>query len=300
MSLPHARLHESAHDRLGLRRGDDDWEDERWSDPATRVLVVAGTRIASPLTWLSPAETDGIVGTRLLLGDAGGVTHVALVAGREHAREGWVPVRGLLPELAAAPASDPTAPLVLHAVGMAEWLAATRFCSRCGGPLTPRRSGHELVCSDGHVHFPRTDPAVIMLITHGTPGADDELALLGRKGEWPPGRFSTLAGFCEPGETLEDTVRREVAEEAGVRVGEVRYVGNQPWPLPSSLMLGFTGVALGLDLRIEDDELAEARWVTRAELLAGAADGSLLLPGEVSISRSLIEGWVGSPLPGSW
>lgn len=292
----HERLHAAAHDRLGARRGDDDWEAARWADPSSRVLVVAGTRVASPVTWVAPAQAPA--GDRILLGEHDGVTHFAVLAGREESSEGWLPLRALLPELAAA--AEATGPLVLHAIGMAEWLAVTRFCPRCGGPLTLQASGHELVCSDHHVQFPRTDPAVIMLITHGDPGAADELCLLGRQGEWPEGRFSTLAGFCEPGESLEDAVRREVAEEAGVRVGEVRYVGNQPWPLPASLMLGFTGVALSTEIQVDADELVDARWFTRAELRAGAASGELLVPGGVSISRSLIEAWIGAPLPGSW
>ena len=109
-------------------------------------------------------------------------------------------------------------------------------------PLEPRLAGAELVCTAcGKAQFPRTDPAVIMAITHGEPGSDDEALLLGRQEAWPEGRYSTLAGFLEPGETLEDAVRREVWEEVGVRVGEVTYFGNQPWPLPASLMLGFLG-----------------------------------------------------------
>ncbi|UDY24572.1 NAD(+) diphosphatase [Nocardioides sp. Kera G14] len=296
MTLPHERLHEGAHDRLGHLRGNDDWEAERWLDPSTRVLVVAGTRISSPLTWLSPAEAPE--GRRVLLGERDGRAYFAVIVSRDHADDSWLPLRSVLPELVGA--TDALAPLVFHAIGMAEWLAATRFCPRCGGPLVMQSSGHELACSDGHVQFPRSDPAVIMLITHGEPGSSDEVALLGRKGEWPDGRFSTLAGFCEPGESLEDAVRREVAEEAGVRVGAVQYVGNQPWPLPASLMLGFTGVALDLDINTDAEELDEARWFTREDLLRGAKAGDLLLPGEVSISRSLIEGWVGQPLPGSW
>ncbi|WP_300681955.1 NAD(+) diphosphatase [Nocardioides sp.] len=305
----HERLHEGAHDRLALHRGDDDWEAERWADPSSRVLVVARTKVASPLTWVSPRQAPE--GHRLLLGEFRGRTFFAVIVGKDHAAETWRPLRALLPELAGVRLPDQDAPvaetapeaspsLVFHAIGMAEWLAATRFCSRCGGPLVLQSSGHVLVCSDGHQHFPRTDPAVIMLITHGEPGSPEEACLLGRKGEWPVGRFSTLAGFCEPGESLEDAVRREVAEEAGVRVGAVSYVGNQPWPLPASMMLGFTGTALSRDTSLDDDELAEVGWFTRAQLLEGAQAGTLVLPGGVSISRSLIEGWMGHRLPGSW
>ena len=149
----------------------------------------------------------------------------------------------MLPQLAGddeSPTSE--APLVFHAIGMAEWHFATRHCPRCGGRLESRLAGAELVCVEcGKAQFPRTDPAVIMAITHGEPGSADEALLLGRQSSWPEGRYSTLAGFLEPGETLEDAVRREVLEEVGVRVGEVTYFGNQPWPLPASLMLGFLG-----------------------------------------------------------
>lgn len=310
----HERLLPAVHDRLALRRGDEDWESARWNDPAARVLVIAKTRVQSPLQWVSTREAPA--GHRLLLGEAGGRTYFALIVEASHAQDTWRPLRALLPELAAvgkvnglaeidhetgpAAVENATASLVFHALGMAEWLAATRFCTRCGGPLVLQASGHVLVCTDGHQHYPRTDPAVIMLISSGEPGAADEACLLGRKSEWPPGRFSTLAGFCEPGESLENAVRREVAEEAGVRVGEVSYVGNQPWPLPASLMLGFTGVALSREISVDDDELEEARWFTRAELYDGAASGDLVLPGGVSISRSLIESWVGAELPGAW
>ncbi|WP_261376835.1 NAD(+) diphosphatase [Nocardioides sp. J9] len=184
---------------------------------------------------------------------------------------------------------------------MAEWHWATRFCPRCGGGLAPRAAGHELVCTDcGKPQFPRSDPAVIMLIAHGEPGAPDERCLLGRGATWPAGRFSTLAGFCEPGEALEDAVRREVHEETGVVVGDVTYFGNQPWPLPSSLMLGFQGRALTEEIRLDDDDVEDARWFTREEMRRKAESGALVLPGGVSISRSLVEDWYGGPLPGSW
>jgi NAD+ diphosphatase len=139
-----------------------------------------------------------------------------------------------------------------------------------------------------------------MAITAGEPGAEDERLLLGRQDSWPVGRYSTLAGFLEPGETLEDAVRREVAEETGVVVGDVTYFGNQPWPLPASLMLGFRGRATVTDIEVDGTEIQDARWFTRAEMRAEAEAGSLVLPGGVSISRSLVEDWYGGPLPGSW
>lgn len=302
MSYPHLALTRDPHDRLGLRRSDEAWLAERWADESSRVLVVSGTRVRprdGALVWVAPAEAPD--GVRLLLGERGGTTYWAVVAGPEQAaadKDAWLPLRGLLPALSAEPAH---APLVMHALGLAEWLWVTRYCPRCGGRLEPRAAGHELVCVDcGKPQFPRSDPAVIMLISQGEPGTDDERCLLGRHPMWPPGRFSTLAGFCEPGETLEDAVRREVLEETGVVVDEVTYFGNQPWPLPSSLMLGFHGRAVSDEIRLDDDDVEDARWFTRAQMREEAEAGTLVLPGGVSISRSLVESWYGGPLPGSW
>lgn len=303
MTFPHLSLVADPHDRLGLQRTDEAWLAERWQDPASRVLVISGTRVrpgSDGLEWVPTSEAPD--GVRLLLGDRGGTTWWAVVVPGEVAKgepDRWLPLRGLLPFLGGEAVAQ--APLVFHAIGLAEWLWAHRFCPRCGGALTPRAAGHELVCADcGKPQFPRSDPAVIMLIAQGEPGSADERCLLGRGATWPEGRFSTLAGFCEPGETLEDAVRREVLEETGVVVGEVTYFGNQPWPLPSSLMLGFHGRALTEDIRLDDADVEEARWFTRDEMRRGAEDGSLVLPGGVSISRSLVESWYGGPLPGSW
>lgn len=302
MTHVHQSLSRNPHDRLGLRRTDAEWLAAAWSAPTSRALVVAGTRVRpvdEALEWLPAAEAPA--GVRLLLGERDGVTSWAVIVDADEAKgeEGWLPLRGLLPVLLGASSDD--AAMVFHAVGLAEWHWATRFCPLCGGRLEPRAAGHELVCTScGKPQFPRTDPAVIMLVTQGEPGSPEERALLGRNKVWPAGYFSTLAGFCEPGETLEDAVRREVLEETGVVVGEVTYFGNQPWPLPASLMLGFFGRATSAEIRLEDADVEEAIWLTRAEMLAGAQDGSLRLPSGVSISRSLVEAWYGEPLPGAW
>ncbi len=298
----HQQMSADAHDRAALRRADDAWLAERWGDPATRVLVVSGTRIRpvdGRVDWVSPAQAPE--GLRVLLGEWEGQAWFAVVADAALSKrgEGWLPLRGLLPSLADDALAY--APLVFHALGLAEWLFVTRFCPRCAGPLEPRRSGHELACTQcGKPQFPRTDPAVIMVVAAGEPGSDDERCLLGRQAIWPEGRFSTLAGFCEPGETLEDAVRREVLEETGVRVGDVEYFGNQPWPLPASLMIGFVGRALSTEIQVDHEELEDARWFTRAEMREQAEAGTLVLPGGVSISRSLVEHWYGGPLPGQW
>lgn len=307
MDFPHLQLASDPHSRLAERRGDQQWLDEQWHDPQTRVLLVAGTRVRpSPhgVEWLSPGQAQQVApqGHRVLLGETGGRVYFALIidpAQAPGAKDDWVVLRAIAPQLMAD--GGAIAPLLFHAMGIAEWLWATRRCPRCGGALTPALAGHELVCAEcGRHQFPRTDPAVIMTVVHGEPGSAEERCLLGRQSVWPAGRYSTLAGFCEPGETLEDAVRREVFEEAGIRVGAVDYFGNQPWPLPASLMVGFIGHADTTDVHVDGVELEDARWFTRQELRDGAESGRLLLPSGISISRSLVESWYGSRLPGAW
>jgi NAD+ diphosphatase len=300
---PHERLAENPHDRIAEHREDDAWLEQRWADPETRVLVVSGTRIRPRdrrIDWVSPADAPD--GLRVLLGEHDGRAWFAVIVDADVSKGApqgeWTPLRGVLPHLADDAVEG--APLVFHALGLAEWLFVTRYCPRCGEPLQPRKAGHELVCGNGHTQFPRTDPAVIMVVTAGEPGGDDERCLLGRQAVWPAGRYSTLAGFCEPGETLEDAVRREVREEVGVTVGEVEYFGNQPWPLPASLMLGFVARAETTEVTVDRTEIEDARWFTRAEMKELAEAGTLVLPGGVSISRSLVEHWYGGPLPGQW
>ncbi|MDN5744795.1 MAG: NAD(+) diphosphatase [Nocardioidaceae bacterium] len=303
MTYPHQLLSADPHERRGLLRTDEAWLAERWADPTSRVLVVSGTLVRpvdGALSWVP--STQAPEGTRLLLGERGGTTWWAVLLSREVAKsepDRWRPLRALLADLLSDQVAQ--APLVFHALGLAEWHGAHRFCPRCGGALQARAAGHELVCLDcGKPQFPRLDPAVIMLISTGEAGSADERCLLGRNATWPTGRFSTLAGFCEPGESLEDAVRREVLEETGVVVGEVTYFGNQPWPLPSSLMLGFHGRAVSESISLDDDDVEEAEWFTRTQMKERATEGSLVLPGGVSISRSLIEHWYGGALPGQW
>jgi NAD+ diphosphatase len=178
-------------------------------------------------------------------------------------------------------------------VSLYNWHRTHQHCPRCGAPTRVEDAGHTRRCeNDGSEHYPRTDPAVIMLVVD-----DDDRLLLGRQVTWPEGRFSTLAGFVEPGESLEAAVRREVHEEAGITVDEVTYLGSQPWPFPSSLMLGFTAHARDTAVERRDGEIAETRWYTRERVVTDIESGALLVSPSISISRRLIEHWYGGPLP---
>ncbi|HET6151339.1 MAG TPA: NAD(+) diphosphatase [Marmoricola sp.] len=286
------------HDRIGERRTDEAWLADVWADESTRVLVIAGTRILpvdGAIRWVPPSEAPE--GTKVLLGERDGQVWFAVVVDGDEAGDGWLPLRGLVPALAEDP--DDNAALLVHAIGIAEWLWATRHCIRCGGTYEVMQLGHVLRCTDcGREEFPRSDPAVIMVVTDGE--YPDDRCLLGRHPAWPPGRYSTLAGFVEPGESMEQAVRREVLEESGIRVGEVEYFGSQPWPLPRSLMIGFIARALSTEVSVDGEEIEDARWFTREQMRSEAEHGTLVLPGGISISRSLVEHWYGAPLPGQW
>jgi NAD+ diphosphatase len=282
-------------DRMGERRRDEAWLAAAWDDPRTRALVVErGRTLVRPgpaLVLLSREEVPE--GERYLLGvDADGVAYFAVSAALP-AVEGTEPAD--LRSVGAA-LSDRDAGLLTQAVGLQNWHATHTHCPRCGALTTLASAGHTRVCTvDGSEHFPRTDPAVIMLVHDG------ERILLASGFRWPENRVSILAGFVEPGESLEQAVAREVREEVGVTVRDCRYLGSQPWPLPRSLMLGFFATAdPGQDLHVDEEEIRSARWYTRDELKAATAAGEILLPGRISIARQLIERWYGGRLPGDW
>ncbi|MDV7144621.1 NAD(+) diphosphatase [Tropicimonas sp. TH_r6] len=189
--------------------------------------------------------------------------------------------------------SPADAELAATARGLLEWQRSHRFCARCGAESLPAKAGWQRDCpACGTSHFPRTDPVVIMLITYGNS------VLVGRSPAWPEGFFSLLAGFVEPGETVEAAVRREVFEEAGVRVGPVSFLASQPWPFPASLMLGCRGEALGREIEIDPVEIAEARWMSREEMLLALAGEheSVRAARPGAIARFLLENWLADRL----
>ena len=239
------------------------------------------------LAWLplSDAAADAEL---VFLGLAGGRAHFAAVPGEGNAdpayaqREVW----GMLGQFSA----DDLA-LYGTARSVLDWHARHRFCARCGEATELAKGGWQRDCGAcGTQHFPRVDPVAIMLVE-----CRGQL-LLGRQARFPPRSFSALAGFVEPGESIEDAVRREVFEEAGVRVGEVRYVASQPWPFPSQLMLGCLGLAESLELTIDKREIEDARWFTREEVAEALAKGSestsFLPPPAQAIAHDLLQWWL--------
>ncbi len=295
-SLDWLALSRSTLDRVGERRRDEEWLAAAWDDPRSRVVVVDdGMVLVRPEPALMLFGAGQVPeGERFLLGvDGDGVAYFGVSAPLP-VIEGTEPVDL---RKAGALLSDRDAGLFTQAVALDVWHATHRHCPRCGALTRSASAGHVRICTaDGSEHFPRTDPAVIMLVHD-----DDERILLASGNKWPKGRMSILAGFVEVGESLEQAVTREVREEVGVTVEDCRYLGSQPWPLPRSLMLGFFARAVaGQELHVDGEEIKTARWFTRTELLDSLRSGDLLLPGKVSIARQLIETWYGGELPGDW
>jgi len=281
-------------ERRAEAREDPDWIAAARADPATLYLAGHGTahllhadgppRIAF-LAHGAPLVRAADEASLVLLGWFRGMRCVLLdlppgQAVGAPAGTAFEELRPLAPLLAADEAG-----LLAYARAMAIWRTRHRHCGVCGARTIATRAGHILVCSNAACAqelFPRIDPAIIVLVSDG------ERALLGRQASWPPRRYSTIAGFVEPGESLEDAVEREVAEETGVRVTGLRYDSSQPWPFPSSLMIGFqASAAAGSSVRVSG-ELEDARWFTRAQIDSGEA----LAPPSQSISWRLIETWL--------
>lgn len=195
--------------------------------------------------------------------------------------------------------SDPDGSLLAYSRGLVYWNANTQYCIRCAQALDSMNGGHVRRCSNpdcAYMVFPRTDPAVIMLVCHTPADGGEPLCLLGRSAAWPDGVFSALAGFVEPGESLEQAVQREVLEEASIHTCDVRYVASQPWPFPRSIMLGFEASATSTDIQCDPHELADAQWFTRAQIRQfgnwGDSTKGYKLPRVDSIARFLIDRWV--------
>lgn len=278
-------------------RVDEAWLAGRRADPRSEILLFADDR---PILFrggepLARRERTRLVDAPALLAGAEPVflgldtQDVALFAG-QLADPRDLPADVKLVDLRSIAAQGlvpgPELGLLARARSLLHWHARHRFCASCGAPTHMADGGHRRRCPGCETdHFPRTDPVVIMIVRHG------DRFLLGRQPRFPPGVYSALAGFVEPGESLEDAGRREIAEESGVRVGPVRYVGSQPWPFPASLMIGLLGEAESDALNIDRNELEDARWFPRddlARMLAGDHPGGLKVPGPMAIAHHLI------------
>ena len=290
-------------DRASERRGDSAWIESLFNDPTSRLLPIWRSRNfvvpgeAPRVSVIEPETARALSippGDAVFLGLKEDIAHFAVDVSHIddpastqvfEGRGEFVDLRSVGPLL-----SRDDGGILAYAKGITHWHARHRFCGACGTETVMREAGHVRMCRDtdcGSQHFPRTDPAVIMLVSQG------DRVVLGRKSEWVEHMYSTLAGFVEPGESLEDAVAREVWEEVRIKVQNVRYHSSQPWPFPASLMLGFYADAVTDDIAFDRDELEDARWFTRQELADGGA-GIKHRPRSDSIARRLIKDWVES------
>lgn len=279
-------------DRATIRREDDLWVEDQWQHPDRLAIVVAGD-----LGWLPDGATGWLDDAQLEQQSFTERWFLGLLAERpvfavraddalayDPEEANWQGLRSV-----ANLVSENDAALFAHALALRHWHDLHRHCGACGRPLAVSAAGHarrceHADCANGTL-FPRVDPAVIVTVTY-----KDRL-LLGRQSHWPDGMYSCLAGFLEAGESLEQAVRREVFEEAGIKVGNVRYSSSQPWPFPQSLMVGFHADALDERITLHDEELEDARWFSREEISKLLEAGELRLSSRISISRRLIEEW---------
>lgn len=283
-SLPPLPMAGETLDRVAERRSDAAWVEEQLHDPGSRLLLVEGERVpvdGDHLRFMPASELNGVEAVLLGLDARGHAVFAAEAASGDlvHLRD------------AAALLAPDEAGIAAHAVALLGWHRRHRHCAVCGAPTEMVEAGHMRRCTnpdDGSLHHPRTDPCVIVLVHDG------DRVLLGRRPSFPERRYSVLAGFVEPGETLEAAVAREVEEESGVRVepASIAYAASQPWPFPASLMLGFTAAARTTHIAPHDGELADVRWMQRDELRRAAGDGEVLLPPPSSIARHLLDTWL--------
>lgn len=299
-------------DRADLLRKDDAWIDARLGDPATRLVAVWRSRNLMILGQEPDAPPHAVVSTvdqtpglveaseeTVFLGvDTKGISWFALDLSSDDAPLAHPDLESHLSDDAAEfmelreaghLLDHATGSILAYARGMLTWHRRHRFCGICGSAAASAEGGHVRRCTGCKAsHFPRTDPAVIMLVTDG------DRALLGRSGRFGPYMYSTLAGFVEPGETLEAAVAREVYEESGITVKNVRYHSSQPWPFPTSLMLGFYAEATSTEITINEEEMEDVRWFEKSFLLNRKNESERVnLPRKVSIARQLIDGWLG-------
>lgn len=279
-------------DRSGHRRKDPDWLRSALDDPETRFVPVWGDKcLASgePHQTVMLRRTDVADFLRteeiIFLGMYKG--QPAFAVGIDASVDAPFTAAGEFHDLRYLGGILPMeeANLIAHARALVLWHGLQKHCGVCGSPSRTGSGGNTRICTNegcGVQAFPRVDPAIIVLVASG------DQCLLGRQTGWPEGRYSTIAGFVEPGESLEDAVRREVTEETNIKVGEVRYHSSQPWPFPSSLMLGFNAVAHTSDIHLNDGELEDAQWFTRKELRSGFPK----LPYRLSIARRLVDRWL--------
>lgn len=297
MPLGDLPLSRGSLDRAAHRRAEPDLVPKLLADPATRVAVIVAESMeldGEGALNLRPPVPDDRHRLAFFLGEehptdaedgSEQVAYLVVVGDPTDAGHGdWQTLRN-----AGVSLGDRDAGIFTTAQALANWHAAHQFCPRCGAPTEPEQAGWIRRCTrDGSEHYPRTDPAVIMAVVD-----DDDRLLLGRNAQWPEGRFSVLAGFVEPGESFEAAVAREVEEEVGIAVTDVTYLGNQPWPFPSSDMIGFRARATTTELSPDKVEMAEARWFTRDEYVKALRDNEIRTPSGISIAQRLIEHWLG-------
>lgn len=288
-------------DRASELRSDEAELNRLWN--AAKIIRVSDSKLATDgqsLHFLNAAEVERLIASKIFtIGDkyflgidsASKVAYFAWDCDEVGQGVGESSVEGMasLRELGAT-LDEFHLGISMHAIALSNWHRSHPHCSRCGAETASTLGGSVRVCvKDQSQHHPRTDSAVIVLVKD-----KDDRILLGHQPIWPDGRFSTFAGFLEPGETFEQCVEREVFEESGVKVNEIKYLGSQPWPFPASIMIAFSAVADDPSTAKADGvEITEVRWFTREELKTSVADGSLLLPPTISVARKMIAMWFG-------